>query len=300
MTASHDLSAALTGISGILVTPFDADDRIDPARLGPIVDRAVGAGVHILVSNGNTGEFYSLTLDEALRMVAATAEIVGGRVPLFGGAGRSISEACQLAKASVAAGASAIMMHQPPDPFVAPRGVVDYARRVADAADGRPVVLYIRNDAIGTETFAALCQIPSVVGVKWATPNPMRLAEAMAASDPRIIWVGGLAEVWAPALYAVGARGFTSGLINVWPERSVAIHAALEAQDYSGARNLIAGMRPFEDVRAEELGGANVSGVKTALALLGLDCGPARPPAAWPLTKGQIDRIAAVIALTSR
>lgn len=294
MAHDHFLTA-LTGISGILVTPFDDKDRIAPARLVPVIDRAVQAGVHILVSNGNTGEFYSLALDEALSMVAATADLVAGRAPLVGGAGRSVQEACRLAAASAQAGCAAIMMHQPPDPFVAPRGVVDYARRVADAADGLPVVLYIRNDAIGAATFAALSEIPSVVGVKWATPNPQKLAEAMAASDPRLIWVGGLAEVWAPALCAVGARGFTSGLINVWPERSMAIHAALEVQDYATARQLIKGMKPFEDVRAEELGGANVSGVKTALRLQGIDCGPARPPAAWPLTDSQTARIAAVI-----
>ena len=290
-------TTALTGISGILVTPFDEADRIAPARLVPVIDRAIAAGVHILVSNGNTGEFYSLAIDEALDMVTATADLVAGRAPLVGGAGRSLAEACRLAKVSAKAGCAAIMMHQPPDPFVSPRGTVDYARRVADAADGLPVVLYIRNDAIGTATFAALSQIPQIVGVKWATPNPQKLAEAMAASDPRLIWVGGLAEVWAPALCSVGARGFTSGLINVWPERSVAIHAALERQDYTEARRLIAGMRAFEDVRAEEMGGANVSGVKTALRLQGIDCGPARPPAAWPLTDSQTSRIAAVLKI---
>jgi 4-hydroxy-tetrahydrodipicolinate synthase len=296
MTAS--LTDALTGISGILVTPFDETDRIAPARLAPVIDRAVAAGVHILVTNGNTGEFYSLAIDEALDMVAATADLVAGRVPLIGGAGRSVAEACRLARASARAGCAAVMMHQPPDPFVSPRGTLDYAQRVADAADGLPVMLYIRNDAIGAATFAALSRIPQVAGVKWATPNPLRLAEAMAASDPRLIWVGGLAEVWAPALYAVGARGFTSGLINVWPERSVAIHAALERQDYAAARALIAGMRAFEDVRAEEMGGANVSGVKAALRLQGIDCGAARPPAAWPLSDSQTARIAAVLAGT--
>ena len=30
------LQAALTGISGILVTPFDEGDRIAPARLAPV------------------------------------------------------------------------------------------------------------------------------------------------------------------------------------------------------------------------------------------------------------------------
>lgn len=293
MTAAF--TSALTGISGILVTPFDDQDRIAPVRLAPVIDRAIGAGVHILVSNGNTGEFYSLAIDEALEMVAATADLVAGRAPLVGGAGRSVAEACLLARASARAGCAAIMMHQPPDPFVSPRGTLEYARRVADAADGLPIVLYIRNDAIGAATFAALSEIPQVVGVKWATPNPQRLAEAMAASDPRLIWVGGLAEVWAPTLCAVGARGFTSGLINVWPERSVAIHAALEAQDYTTARSLITGMRAFEDVRAEEMGGANVSGVKTALKLQGIDCGHARPPAAWPLGDSQTARIAAML-----
>ena len=55
------LRKSLSGISGILVTPFDASDNIAPERLRPIIDRAVAAGVHMLVANGNTGEFYGLT-----------------------------------------------------------------------------------------------------------------------------------------------------------------------------------------------------------------------------------------------
>ena len=61
----------------------------------------------------------------------------------------------------------------------------------------------------------------------------MRLAEAIRRCAPEIVWVDGLAEPWAPPFYAVGARGFTSGLINVWPEHSVAIHRALDAGDYT-------------------------------------------------------------------
>src|SRR4051794_9996678 len=99
------LRRALTGISGILVTPFDPEDKVAPGRLRPIIDRAIGAGVHILVANGNTGEFYSLTTAEAETMVAAVAEQIGGRVPLLGGVGRSVGDASALAKASRAAGA---------------------------------------------------------------------------------------------------------------------------------------------------------------------------------------------------
>lgn len=294
MTLSLD--QALTGISGILVTPYDAAGDIAPQRLVPIIDRALGAGLHMPVVNGNTGEFYALTTDEACAMATEVAGMVAGRAPLLAGVGRGIRDAQRLARASADAGAAALMVHQPPDPFVAPRGIVDYLHAVADASGGLPMMLYLRNDAIGTRAIAELCAVPGVRGVKWATPNPQKLAEAKAACNPGIVWVGGLAEVWAPTFYAVGARGFTSGLINVWPERSVAIHAALEAGDYHTANTLIAGMRAFEDIRAEEMNGTNVTGVKAALIAQGLDCGPTRPPSAWPLTaaqQAQLDRFMA-------
>ncbi|HEX9461030.1 MAG TPA: dihydrodipicolinate synthase family protein [Alphaproteobacteria bacterium] len=298
MTGTHidpKLRQALTGISGILVTPFDGQDRPSPARLKPIVERAVAAGVHILVANGNTGEFYGLTTAEAETMVRAAAEQIAGRVPLIGGVGRSIGDACALARASRAAGAAALMVHQPPDPFVSPRGVASYVERIADAGGGLPLMLYLRNDGIGLDTIEKLCRVPGVAGVKWACPTPLRLAEAIRRSDPSIVWVGGLAEVWAPPFYAVGARGFTSGLINVWPEQSVAIHAALEGGDYARATALINKIAGFEELRAEEQNGTNVTVVKATLQLIGEDCGPTRPPSAWPLTEAQMTKLKALL-----
>lgn len=291
-----DLDTALRGISGILVTPYDDAGEIAPERLAPILDRALGAGMHMPVVNGNTGEFYALTTDEACTMVREVAALLDGRAPLLAGIGRGIRDACRLAEASADAGASALMIHQPPDPFVSPRGTVDYVKAVSEASGGLPIMLYLRNDAIGTDGIRALCDIPGVKGVKWATPNPLKLAAAIRACDPDIVWVAGLAEVWAPPLYAVGARGFTSGLINVWPERSVAIHTALDRGDYPEANRLIAEMRAFEDIRAEELNGTNVTGVKAALQALGQDCGPTRPPSAWPLTDAQQAQMADFLA----
>lgn len=280
-------SQALTGISGILIAPFSADDTLDCSRLKPIVDRAISAGVHILVANGNTGEFYGLTAGETERFVRSAIEQVDRRIPLLAGIGRSVNDACKLARVSAEAGASGLMVHQPPDPFVAPRGIIDYVKRVNEAGEGLPMMLYLRDDTIGTASIVELCSLEGVMGVKWATPNPLKLAEAMEACPDHLIWVGGLAEVWAPSFYAVGARGFTSGLINVWPERSVAIHAALESGDYEQAKRLISGMRDFENLRAEEMSGTNVTAVKAALAMMRHDCGPTRPPSAWPLTAEQ-------------
>ena len=292
---SPALREALTGISGILVTPFDSQDVVQPDPLDPIIDRAVDAGVDILVANGNTGEFYALQAQEAEQMMHAVVEKVNGRVPVLNGVGRSVGEACSLARASKKAGVDAIMVHQPPDPFAAPRGVLEYIRRVADAADGLPLMLYLRNDAIGIDNIVRLTEIPGVAGVKWATPAPMKLAQAIRAAAPEIVWVCGLAETWAPAMYAVGAQGFTSGLINILPARSVAILQALRSGQYKEAMRLIAEIEEFEAIRAEELNGTNVTGVKAALQLLGNDCGPTRAPAAWPLTESQQTRMESLL-----
>lgn len=291
------LRHALDGISGILVTPFDDRDRLAPSALRPVVDRAVAAGVHVLVANGNTSEFYGLTAAEAERMVQVAAELIAGRVPLLGGVGRSVHEACALARASHAAGAAAIMVHQPPDPFVSPRGVIEYVKRIAGAADGLPLVLYLRNENIGLATIEDLCGLDQIVGVKWASPTPMVLAEAIRRTAGRdIAWVGGLAETWAPPFYAVGARGFTSGLINVFPVHAVAIHRALGDGNYAQAGTLIAAMRPFEDLRAMENNGTNVTVVKAALQIMGPDCGAARPPSAWPLAASAQARLVQFMA----
>lgn len=291
------LRSALGGISGILVTPFGADGAVTAAPLRPVVDRAVQAGVQVLVANGNTSEFYGLEAGEAEQAVQFAAECVGGRVPLLAGVGRSVGEACRLARVSRDVGADALMVHQPPDPFVSPRGVVAYVQRIAEAGGGLPLVLYLRNENIGLAAVEALCRIPEVMGVKWASPTPLLLAQAMRrVEDCNLAWVCGLAEVWAPPFYAVGARGFTSGLINVLPERSVAIFQALEAGDHARAMRLIGEMLPFEELRAQENNGTNVTVVKAALQLMGNSCGATRPPSAWPLTERQQQELGALLA----
>ena len=77
------LDQALTGISGILVTPYDDKGDVAPDRLVPILDRALGAGLHMPVVNGNTGEFYALTTEEAAPMVREVVRLVDGRAPVL-------------------------------------------------------------------------------------------------------------------------------------------------------------------------------------------------------------------------
>ncbi|HET8726576.1 MAG TPA: dihydrodipicolinate synthase family protein [Alphaproteobacteria bacterium] len=273
-----DVRAALGGISGVHVTPYDADGNVDAALLRVIVDRIAAAGIHAIVSAGNTGEFYALTDDEVRAVHDGAIAANAGRALLIASVGRALRDAIPMARRAAANGADAILVHQPLDPFAAPHAQADYFIAVAEAVD-LPVLAYLRSDALGVDDLIRVASHPNIAGVKVATQNLMRLAECIRMSGPETArWICGLAEGWAPAFYAIGARGFTSGLVNVVPERSLAIHAALEAGDFDAARRLVSEIAAFEAMRTRFNNGANVTVVKAALRLSGYTVGEVRLP----------------------
>jgi len=94
---------------------------------------------------------------------------------------------------------------------------------------GLPVMLYLRQDAMGPEASPRLCEVEGVRRVNGGSRRtafetlPARLRQRRMISS----WVGALAEVWAPPLYAVGARGSPLGLIMSGRNGRLPIHAAL-------------------------------------------------------------------------
>jgi 4-hydroxy-tetrahydrodipicolinate synthase len=291
---------ALTGISGVPVTPYKGDGSIDVAKLKTLIQRMAQARVHNLMAAGNTGEFFTLTMDEVRQVHAATIEAADGKALVSAAVGRSLTEAKALAKDAIAAGADAIMGHHPMDPFAGPSYQAGYFLELADFSTV-PVIAYVRSDGFSVADFRKLALHPNIAGIKFASPNLMLLSEVIRSTqDAPAIWVCGLAEGWAPAFYAMGARGFTSGLVNVFPERSHAVHQALEAGDYARARSLIDGIAGFEMLRTKYNNGANVTVVKEALGMLGTDVGPVRVPGVVALNdeersilRGIVDRVKA-------
>ncbi len=275
---SDKVRAALRGISGVHVTAWKGDGEADWALTGKIVARIAQAGVHNIVSAGNTGEFYPMTTDEVVRSHAVAAEAAAGKALVTAGIGRSLREAVATGKLAARAGCDAVMVHHPLDPFAAPQSQADYILAIAEALN-IPLVAYIRSDAIGVKDLARVATHANVAGVKFASSNMMLLAECVRATQGSSAnWICGLAEGWAAPFHALGARGFTSGLVNVAPERSLAIWQALENNDYDRARHLVDEIAGFETLRTKYGNGANVTVVKEALGLLGTNVGPVRLP----------------------
>jgi 4-hydroxy-tetrahydrodipicolinate synthase len=269
---------ALKGVSGVPVTAYGRDGEVDPARTAEVYAKVADAGIQNIVAAGNTGEFYSLTPDEILKVYEAAVTGVGGRSPVTAAIGRSQREAVAMARRAEACGASAVMAHQPVDPFAAPQAQIDYFRNLADATP-LPLVAYVRAEGFSVEDMVRLADHPNIAGIKFATTDLMLLSRAIQAADPDgAIFVCGLAESWAPAFAAAGARGFTSGLVNVAPQFSLAALSALDAGNFEAARAIVARIEPFERMRTKYRNGANVTVVKEAVTMCGLDVGPVRAP----------------------
>jgi 4-hydroxy-tetrahydrodipicolinate synthase len=283
---TFDFRQALHGISGVPVTAYETDGEVDIGVTTEAYARVARAGIHNIVAAGNTGEFYALTPAEILKVYEAAIEGVSGQAPVTAAIGRSQREALSMARQAREMGASAVMSHQPVDPFAAPQSQIDYFIGLAEGSE-LPLVAYVRADGFSVDDMVRLSSHPNVAGIKFATTDIMLLSRAIAASDPNgALYVCGLAESWAPAFCAVGARGFTSGLVNVAPQFSLQVHDALTAGNFSAARKIVEKIELFERLRTRYRNGANVTVVKEAMEILGLAVGPVRAPGLARLDKG--------------
>jgi 4-hydroxy-tetrahydrodipicolinate synthase len=289
--------AALRGVVAIPVTPFDADGAVDWARHAALLSRLVEAGVRTVTPNGNTGEFYALEPAEARRAAENAVKEVGDRAQVIVGVGLDTAGAIAAARQARDVGAQMVMVHQPVHPYVSGEGWVEYHRRIAEAVPELGVVLYVRDPRITGAQLGRLGELcPNVIGVKYSVPDPVRFAcVAMDAGPGRFEWIAGLAELSAPGYFAVGATGFTSGLVNVAPAISLDYYRLLAAGHYAEARKIWALIRPFEELRAADSSADNVSVVKEALKQLGLCRADVRPPSR-ALPKAVRDQVEAILA----
>lgn len=270
----------LATVVAITVTPFDASGVLDEKALEAVTDRLVGGGISVVVPAGNTSEYSTLSEQEWDRSVACVVARAGEHTRVLPGVGRDLATATSQAARAAALGCSAVMVHQPVDPFISTEGWLAYHARIHEAVPELGLVAYMRDPRRSVDDVRRLCDLEGIVGVKYAVGDPPSVAELALHLEPsRTALVCGLAERWAVSFTASGARGFTSGLAGIAPELSLGIAAMLAAGRYGEARSLVAITEAFEQLRARDSSAYNVAAVKEGLAQLGL-CGRAvRPPA---------------------
>ncbi|MGI6877400.1 dihydrodipicolinate synthase family protein [Microbacterium sp. gxy059] len=232
--------ADIAVLSAALATPYDAEGRVDPERIGMLVDDYVARGVEGLYCCGSSGEGLLLTADERVEVVRAASAAAAGRVPVIAHVGAlSTREAVDLAVRSQDAGAVAVSMVPPIYYRYGPEAIAEHYRTVMDAVDV-PMILYNIPQFTGTEfdpdSAADLLEDERVIGVKQTAHNMFHL-ERMRAAFPDKAYIGGFDEVFVAAV-AAGARGAIGTTIGFQVELFLAAREMLERGDLAGAQRV--------------------------------------------------------------
>ena len=108
-------------------TPFTVDGGLDESGWGELVCMYVDQGVHGLLVNGSTGEWFSQSGDERRRVVEIAVEAARGRLPVVVGVSAyTPGEACELAEHAAACGADGVLATPPPYVHPSPDEVVAF------------------------------------------------------------------------------------------------------------------------------------------------------------------------------
>ena len=107
---------------------------------------------------------------------------------------------------------------------------------------------------------------------------PFAMWVLSAGNEYPVVWICGTAERWAPFFFQAGAEGFSSGMGNFIPGKSLAMRDALKAKNYDRAMEIREIFVAFEELRARHQAANNVPAVKYAMDQATLYGGPVRPP----------------------
>jgi 4-hydroxy-tetrahydrodipicolinate synthase len=281
MIDAEILRGRLAHVVVTTATPFDSGGALDLDAAAAQARFLADAGIKVVVPCGNTGEFSSLSLDEAKAVVGRVVDEVADRCTVVAGVGWSAPMAVELTRHAADAGAHAVMVHHPAHTYIHPDGLRRYYDKILDAAD-IGVVLYKRGPQLADALIAELALHEQVVAVKYAVNDLNAFTELVASCPAPVTWLCGTAERWAPFFALAGAQGFTSGLANVAPDRALTMFELLAAGDLFGAMKVRAEVAEFEELRQRHDSGDNVPVVKEALRLLGRDSGLVRDPLVEP------------------
>jgi 5-dehydro-4-deoxyglucarate dehydratase len=230
---------------------------------------------------GGTGEFFSLSADEAETVTAAAVEVVDGMVPVIGGAGYGTAMAVDLAQRAERAGADGILLLPPYLLNASQEGLAEHVAAVCNATS-LGVIVYNRDNAVlEAATVARLCErCRNLVGLKDGVGDIELMVRTRNLLGDRLVYLGGLptAETFARPYLAMGVATYSSALLNFLPVFARGFYEAVRAGDVA---TIDAGLRdfvlPYTAIRNRGRGYA-VAIVKAGARIVGRPGGPVRPP----------------------
>ena len=275
------MTGFLEGIIPPIVTPFEADGRLDLASFEANVESYAPCDFSGILVLGSNGEAACLSEEEKVTVIRAAVARAKGR-PIYAGTGvDSTRTTIELTKKAADAGASAALVL---NPFFFKNHLNAEALRrhfeaVADVSR-IPVLLYSMPGATGISIPPAivhqLAKHPNVRGMKDSSgdiANMQRILNGVPKEFP-------LAAGTGPVLYSALSLGASGGVLAVAgcaPEATIGIYKAFKAGDHERASRL---QRALTPLAIAVTGTYGVAGLKAAVTLSGRQGGVPRPPLA--------------------
>lgn len=273
------MATFLEGIIPPVVTPFEADGRLDLAAYEANIESYAACDFSGFLVLGSNGEAVCLAEKEKVAIIKAVVARAKGR-PVYAGTGlESTRTTIELTKKAADAGAAAALVL---NPFFFKGHLNGEALRrhyeaVADVSR-IPVLLYSMPAATGLAIPPAivhqLAQHPNVRGLKDSSGDIANLQKILAGVPKGFPVAAGSAPVLYSAL-GLGASGGVLAVAGCSPDITIAVYKAFKAGNHERARKLQLAMTPLAIAVTATYG---VAGLKAAVTLSGRRGGVPRPP----------------------
>ena len=272
----HDLR----GVFAPVATPFDVETgEVAPVVLRQVSRALLDAGLDGIAVAGSTGEGELLDEREKIQLVEWLRDVVPDGKWLIASIGAESTRATiRAAQAAGTAGADAVMV-RPPSYFGGIIPPAAFSAHYAAVADASPVPLIIYNIpkyahvTIQDGVLRALADHQNIIGFKDSSGD-LKAFQAFRAAAPRWAGLMGAGHLCYPAL-ELGASGGILAMACFAPEQCAMLFRAFANEDRQTAGAMQERLLPL----ARDIVGAfGPAGIKCAMDIVGLSCGPVRQP----------------------
>jgi 5-dehydro-4-deoxyglucarate dehydratase len=291
----NTLRNKLSGVIAFPITPFKDDLLLDLPGLHVNLNKLLEHPVSAIVAAGGTGEMYSLTPAEYLRVIELTALAVEDRVPVIAGVGFGQRLGIEMAQAAEKAGADGVLVFPPYYPQADDEGMFEYYRSISQATR-LGMIVYSRDWARFTPAMVErLTALPNLVAWKDGHGDLRQLQTIMHRVGERLVWIGGAGDDMVGVYYRTGIRTFSSSIASVAPALALKLHELAAADDDEALAELLATcVIPLYELRSRRKG-YEVSAMKAMMDMAGLNGGPVRPPLV-NVTSQELDELRTILS----
>lgn len=276
--------AGMAGAHAAMMTPFDAEGRVDDETIAKIIEYGLREGLKGFYLTGSTGEGMLLSRQERVQVYRAAVKAARGRCKLIAQVGCvGTEESVALARAAADAGCDWISSVPPVYFGQNFPSLLRHYRAISEATD-LPFMVYAFNSTLVPERDARIFDLPNVKGIKYTGADFYACDRLRRMLDKETIWFNGRDELLVSAL-AMGDV-FAGGIglcYNVIPRHFVRICECCAGNDFAGAARWQGEVNRFVDLVIDSFSD-NWSAFKVLMRHVGIDCGFCRSPYA-PLSE---------------